>query len=99
MEIYNKENVIEMGYIYNGLLHVLNKKGNNPYPNAEMWPYKSIVMVLPRAMSLGIPKELNDRIAKCLDAFSPDDVDHLMHDPVPMEFRSWWFYGFDKYKR
>lgn len=98
MEIYNKENLKEMGYIYSGLLHVLKLNMKNPYPNAEMLPYKSIFLILPEAMVLGLPKELNDRVKKFMIDFFTKDVDNLMRCLVPEELRKWWFEGFDNYK-
>ena len=95
---YSAEILRELGYCYNALLHILNKAGNNPYPNAEIFPVKYFVMLLPRAMTIGIPSELNDRIALMMSFLDVNDWESSMNIPVPMEMRMYFFAGMMDYK-
>lgn len=83
---YTKETAKLMGEVYNGLLHVMNKRGNDPYPDSDRIPFKYIMMLLPRAMSLGVSKNLDKKIMELMNYFDPSDVDVLMRQPMPREF-------------
>ncbi len=84
--VYTKETARLMGEVYVGLLHVMNKRGHDPYPDSYRLPFKYIMMLLPRAMSLGIPKDLDKKIMELMDYFDPSDVEVLMRQSMPNEF-------------
>lgn len=96
---YDKEQLFKMGQIYTSLLHILNKKGNDPYPCSEIFPFKYIVMILPQAIRIGIPKKLNNEIAKLMNELDPECVDEMMNEPVPMNMRQHWHMGCIKYEK
>lgn len=98
--MYTTEMVQMMGEVYRDLLKVMNKYGHDPY-NAisDRYPFKCIVMILPRAKSLGIPEELNRRIATLMDKIDLDDVQDMMERPMPMEYILAWQKGMNNAKK
>lgn len=86
-ELYTVEMVELMGEVYNGILKSLNSKGHDPYWTiSDRRPMKCIVMLLPRAKTLGISKELDHKIAELMNMISLEDMPKLMNAPMPMEF-------------
>lgn len=85
--VYTKETAKLMGEVYNGLLHVMNKRGNDPYPQESYRvPFRCIIRLLPRATSLGLPEKLNKKITELMEYYDPSDVDVLMKQSMPNEF-------------
>lgn len=85
--LYTTEMVELMGEVYKGILRVMNPEGHDPYWTiSDRRPMKCIVMLLPRATTLGIPKELDEKIAKLMNMISLEDMSTLMNAPMPMEF-------------
>lgn len=88
----SKELLRELGALYHQLLVVM-QKGNekkfvtNPYQSADVFPAKYFTMLLPRAMSCGIPDELNQRIAQFMNFIDLDDWTNSMNKPCPVENR------------
>ena len=92
----DKELLHELGECYAELLLVLNKRrgrAHDPYPNADTFPTKYFTMVLTRAMSLGIPKELNDRIGQMMNFIDSEDWVASMNCPCPLETRIYFDTG------
>ena len=90
----NPELMKELGSCYNELLKVMNSSHpHNPYPNAEITPTKYFTMLLPRAMSCGIPESLNRRIAQLMDFVDPEDWDKSMDTPCPPQARLQFLIG------
>lgn len=78
---------------------VLNKQGHNPYPDAYMiYPYKCLIMLLPRAMSMGIPEELNKVISDLMKMIDIEDSDELLKTKMPNEFVLAFERGFMDFK-
>lgn len=96
---YKKEQLYKMGQVYTAMLHILNPAGRDPYPCSEIFPFKYIVMVIPRTMKIGISHKLNDEIAKLMDEFDPDEVGEMMETPVPLEMRQYWTLGCMRYEQ
>lgn len=86
-KMYTAEMVKLLGEVYYELLGVMNKKHHDPYWQiSDRYPMKCLVMILPRAMSLGIPKELNEKIGKIMDMISStEEMNELMTKQMPME--------------
>lgn len=82
---YTKKTAKLMGEVYAGLLQTMNKREHDPYPDSSRIPFKYIMMLLPRAMSLGIPESLNQKVMELMNYFDPSDVDVLMKQPMPGE--------------
>ena len=95
--IYSNNDLMkELGSIYSSLLTVLSKsKGwsHNPYPNADIFPIKHFTMVFMSAVQVGIPKELNDRIADFMGFIDLDDWTSSMNSPCPAEARMYFDLG------
>lgn len=75
---------------------VLNKRhgrAHDPYPNVDIFPTKYFTMVLTRAMGLGVPKELNDRIAQMMNFIDAEDWTAAMSHPCPLENRIYFDIG------
>ena len=92
----DRELLQELGECYAQLLLVLNKRrgrAHDPYPDADIFPTKYFTMVLTRAMSLGIPKELNDRIAQMMNFIDAEDWTSAMSHPCPLENRIYFDKG------
>ena len=86
-EIYTHEMAALLGEVYNGILKVMNKKGHDPYWTiSDKYPFKCLIMLLPRAISLKIPPELDVKIEKLMDMVDVKDMDKLMRAPMPMEY-------------
>lgn len=94
--MYNKEMLELAGEVYHKLLFVINKGKHDPFPNSEILPIKSLIMVIPKAMPIGIPDSLNRKIAELMDMIKVEDMDYFMKTPTPMELRSWWWVGWQK---
>ena len=95
----NNELMKELGSCYKELLKVMNhnqfngREPHNPYPNADIFPTKYFTMILPRAMSIGIPDELNERIGVLMDFVDPEDWAESMSRPCPAEARMYFDIG------
>ena len=96
---YKEDQLFKMGQIYTSLLHILNKEGHDPYPFSQITPFRALTMVILRAMPIGIPKKINDEIAKLMDDLEAEDVDEMMKKPVPMDMRQHWCMGCFKYEK
>lgn len=97
LSIYNPMVIKEMGYIYKGLLYVLNERGNDPFGNSEILPWKYFVMVHMRCPSGKIPDDLSKRIAELTETINVEDNAMMMSVPVPMEMRAYWYEGMSRY--
>ncbi len=95
----NKELMKELGSCYQALLKVMNhnqfngREPHNPYPNADIFPTRYFTMILPRAMSIGIPDELNERIANLMNFIDEEDWAESMSKPCPAEARMFFDIG------
>lgn len=95
----NNELMKELGACYRELLNVMNKnqfngrEPHNPYPHADIFPTKYFTMILPRAMQIGIPKALNERIGVLMNFLDPDDWADSMGRPCPAEARMFFDIG------
>ena len=80
----------ELGAIYRELLPILNERGHNPYPEAEIFPVKYFTMVYLSAVRLHIPEDLDERIRRQMDSIDPQDWADSMDVPCPMEKRQYF---------
>ncbi len=96
---YNHKSVHEMGYIYNALLHTINKNGDDPYPRAEVFPFQGVILMLTQASTTGIPRELEERIKQFIGQYSSNDIEYLMNTPCPIKYRNNWIVGYYEYDR
>lgn len=84
--MYTPEMMEKMGEIYQEMLYVLNKKGNDPYWQiSDRYPLKCITMLIPRAISCGISQDLNLKISELMSSISLDDMPKLLEKSIPME--------------
>lgn len=87
---YTREIAERLGGAYQGILEVMSKKRkivHDPYPDSSyIFPMRCLMMLLPRAMSLGVPDELNDKIMVLMNSITLEDMDRLMRQPMPQEF-------------
>ena len=97
-DLYTPEMLFKLGQIYQQLLYVLNDRGHNMYPNANIVPFQCFMMVFTQAMRLGIPKKLDNEIGKFMNDIDANDVDELMNTPAPMNMRTSWVQGTMKYQ-
>lgn len=92
------EQLYKLAQIYTNLVHIVSPVGHDPFPTSYMLPFKAFVMILPRAMSIGIPKKVNDAIGEFMDTLDADDVDKLMDTPVPLDMQQYITFGSRKYE-
>ena len=89
----------ELGSCYQALINTLHKHNkttripHNPYPNCDIFPIKYFTIVLHKAMSCGIPKELNNRIARFMNFIDSEDWTECMNKPCPVENRMYFLMG------
>ena len=98
IECYDPEILREMGYCYKGLLYVLNPDGHNPWPMAETLPTKFLTIAYMKAVSIGIPDELNFKILHLMNAVDDEDWSRLMDTVVPTAKRQYFILGELDYK-
>lgn len=95
--IYRNNNLMkELGSIYADLIEILNKRNgwsHNPYPNADIFPIKYFTMIFMTAAKLGIPDDLNNRIADFMGFIDFDDWTSSMNTPCPLESRMFFDVG------
>lgn len=95
----NNELMKELGACYRELLKIMNRnefnkrEPHNPYPNADIFPTKYFTMILPRAMQIGIPDDLNNRIRVLMNFVDPEDWAKSMGLPCPAEARMFFNMG------
>jgi len=99
LDCYSENVLHELGYCYAWLLYVLTKNGTNPYYASDIFPIKYFIMVYKKAVSIGIPAELDKRIGQLLNTINTDQWGSLINAPVPMEKRSSFFLGIEQYKK
>ena len=84
--VYTHEIAGLLGEVYNGILEVLNKRGNDPYwAISDRYPMKCFTMLYPRATMLGIPEKLDRGIARLMDMIDVDDMGKMINAPMPSE--------------
>lgn len=96
---FEKNEMIKLGQIYRNLLYILNDQGKDPYPNSDIFPFRCFIMVMQKAMHIGIPKRLGKEIAKFMDHITPEGLAEAMNSQVPPEMKMHWFYGYEIYKQ
>ncbi len=95
----NPETAYEMGYVYNGLIYATNGGKHDPYPHADITPFKYIVLMHLKATRCGrIDDDLQQRLLYLMDVLDSNDMDEMMHAPSPMELRQYWQRGYLDYK-
>lgn len=98
LSCYDGNILREIGYCYTALLYVMNEKGHNPYPMAEIFPTKYFTMTYQQARAIGIPAELHDRIGQLLNCINSDQWATMMNVPVPMNKRQFFTLGELEYR-
>ena len=99
LSLYKDQELMkELGACYAELLKVMKGKRyqasvDNPYPNADVFPAKYFTMVHMKAMQIGIPTELVNRIARLMNFIDLDDWTKAMNKPSPSETRVWFDVG------
>ena len=85
--IYTHELAELLGDAYNDVLKVMDQKGHDPYDTmSERFPLKCLIMLLPRAMVLGVPKELDKKIENLMNMLNLEDISKMINAPMPMEY-------------
>lgn len=85
--MYTREIAEILGAVYKGILKVLNKKGNDPYWTiSDRYPMKCFTMLYPRATTMGIPVELDEKIIRLMDMINVDDMEKMINAPMPSEY-------------
>lgn len=93
-DVYTVEMVELLGEVYYELLGVMNKDHHDPYGAiSNKLPMKCLVMILPKAMTLGIPNELNEKIGKVMNMIDMEDMQKMMTSPMPREYFLAWERG------
>lgn len=97
---YSANDMYLMGQVYHSLLDILNPDGTNPYPSADIFPVKYILMVLPRVKTSKISKQVDAAITEIMGNIDPEDMDGLVSGkyPSPTDFRMNWRIGYERYK-
>lgn len=84
--MYTKEIVELIGEVYQRTLKVLNGGAHDPYNwTSDMYPLKCLVMLYPRAVSLGIPEKLNRKMMELMNMIAPEEMGEMMEKPMPQE--------------
>ena len=92
--MYTVENLEAMGSVYAQLTQL--KGFNDPYQGqCDMFPMRSIITMLKRAMS-HIPDTLNREIGVLMDRMNANEMEELINKPVPMELRMSFWKGYNK---
>lgn len=85
--MYTHEMVELLGEVYNGILKVMNSKGNDPYWTiSDRYPMRCFTMLFPRAVSIGIPEVLDAKIKKLMDMIDSGDMEKMINAPMPKEY-------------
>lgn len=97
---YTPQNMFRLGQIYHSLIELINADGHNPYPNAEIFPIKYLIMILSRVDHRKIPRQLERAIGQIMDTISTDEMEQLINSnrPSPLECRGDWMLGYTKYQ-
>ena len=90
--VYDKKTAILIGGVYRDLQKFLNGGKHHIYQNSEIFPIKYLTLLVKKATPLHIPEDLDKRISEVMDMISPDELDKLMNEPSPMEFRTWYLW-------
>lgn len=94
---YTREMAALLGEVYQGILKTMNKKGNDPcWTTSDRYPFKCLIMLLPRAIMIGVPPELDKKIATLMSMIEPDEVGKLMTVPMPMQYQMDYEKGIQK---
>ena len=82
--MYTKEIVELIGEVYQETLKVLNGGEHDPYNwMSDRCPMKCLVMLYPRAVSIGIPEKLNKKMMELMDLITPEEMDELVKKQMP----------------
>ena len=94
--MYTSENLQAMGSVYAQLTQL--KGFNDPFKNqCDMFPKRSITTMIKRTMPY-ISEELNTEIGDMMDSLSVDEMDEMMHTPVPTNMRMSFWTGYHSKK-
>ena len=84
--MYTREKVELIGEIYQRTLQVLNGGVHDPYNwMSDRYPMKCLVMIYPRAVSLGIPEKLNKKMMELMDLITIEEMGEMIKKQMPQE--------------
>lgn len=98
---YNAEQMYLMGQVHHWLIETRNPGGDNPYPSADIFPLKHIIMLLPHANHAKLPKQVEAALAKLMGDVAVDDMPDIVANkyPSPLELRMNWYNGYRDFKK
>lgn len=84
--MYTREKVELIGEIYQRTLQVLNGGVHDPYNwMSDRYPMKCLVMIYPRAVTLGIPEKLNKKMMELMDLITIEEMGEMIKKQMPQE--------------
>lgn len=84
--MYTKEKVELIGEVYQRTLQVLNGGAHDPYNwTSDRYPMKCLVMIYPRAVVLGIPEKLNNKMMELMNLITVEEMNEMMKKQMPQE--------------
>lgn len=83
----------KLGKCYKKMLLIGNKKGHNPYPEANIFPIKYFTMLYTQIVRLGMPKNLEKEIRELLDSVDAEDFAKSMEIPIPADKQIYFVNG------
>lgn len=91
---YDQSILNELGICYKKLLRLINEYGDNPYPQAKIFPLKYFMKLYRRALRAGIPKDLEERVGLLIATISYEDWFNPVLEPLPKNKQGTFMYGF-----
>lgn len=93
LKCYTPEMLRELGALYAELLKIINNGKHDPFPTSDITPIKYFMILHNKAMHVGVPQNLSERIARFMDFFDFEDFSESFETPVPMDLRIYFQMG------
>lgn len=84
--MYTKEMTKLIGEAYYEVLKILNGAKHDPYISiSDMYPMKCLIMLYPKAVTLGTTKKLDEIMTKLMGMITPEQMSTIIKKPMPRE--------------
>lgn len=93
---YSNKQMYQIGQVYRILSDII--RPNSGDLNADIFPMRHLILILPRVPKNKIPKRVDSILMKIMEDIEPDDMEELIvsGQATPIEIRGAWQQGYSE---
>lgn len=93
---YNNKQMYQIGQVYRILSDII--RPNSGDLNADIFPMRHLILILPRVPKNKIPKRVDSTLMKIMEDIEPDNMEELIisGQATPIEIRGAWQQGYSE---